>query len=201
MIHIEADNPHYPRTLSTYLGEDAPPQLTIWGKFEQWPSQTLALFSSSKAPPSSLLAIHDLAQKWRVQGPTILSSFQSPIEEEALTVLLRGPQSFMIWLARGMIQRPPVAWRAALDEGRLLLVAPFADNVRRATAETAFVRNRIVAAMADGVLFAHAQPGSKTEQLARELRCWGKPIYTLPHTQNENLLALSAQTMVLGFVQ
>ena len=195
MIHIAADNPHYPLVLRTYLGEDAPPQLTLWGKFEGWQPQALALFCSSKAPASILLTIHDLAQQWRNQGPTILSSFQSPVEEEALTVLLRGPQPVMLWLARGMVQRPPAAWRLALDEGRLLVVSPFKDNLRRATAETGFVRNRIVAAMADAVFFAHAQLNSKTEELATETIQWGKPVYTLAHAKNNDLLALGAQIM------
>lgn len=195
MLHIAADSAQYPPALLTYLGADAPSQLTVEGKFEAWPPQTLALFCSTRAPASVLLTVHDSAQQWRNQGPTILSGFQSPVEEEALTVLLRGPQPIMLWLARSMVQRPPAVWRTALDEGYLLLVSPFADSLRRATAETALLRNRIIAAMADAVLFAHAEPNSKTEALAREVLCWGKPVYTLAHVKNENLLALGAQEM------
>jgi len=77
-------------------------------------------------------------------------------------------------------------------EGRLLLMSPFGEKVRRMTADTALTRNRFVAALADIVLIAHAQPGSKTEQLAREVLGWGKPVYTLDHPANEHLLALGA---------
>jgi predicted Rossmann fold nucleotide-binding protein DprA/Smf involved in DNA uptake len=66
----------------------------------------------------------------------------------------------------------------------------FGEKVRRMTADTALTRNRFVAALADTVLMAHAQPGSKTEQLAQEVVGWGKPVYTLDHPANEHLLAL-----------
>ena len=49
-----------------------------------------------------------------------------------------------------------------------------------------------VAALADTVLIAHAQPGSKIEQLAQELLGWGKQVCTLDHRANEHLLALGA---------
>ena len=79
--------------------------------------------------------------------------------------------------------------------GRLLLMSPFGEMVRRMTADTALTRNRFVAALADTVLIAHAQPGSKTEQLAQEVVGWGKPVYTLDHTANEHLLALGAEPL------
>lgn len=55
-----------------------------------------------------------------------------------------------------------------------------------------------VAALADTVLIAHAQPGSKTEQLAREVLGWGKQVYTLSHPTNEHLLALAAKVWGLS---
>ena len=52
-----------------------------------------------------------------------------------------------------------------------------------------------VAALADTVLIAHAQPRSKTEQLAQEVVGWGKQVYTLDHPANEHLLALGAMPL------
>ncbi len=66
------------------------------------------------------------------------------------------------------------------------------EMVQRITADTALTRNRFVAALADTVLIAHAQPGSKTEQLAQEVVGWGKQVHTLDHPANEHLLALGA---------
>ena len=69
------------------------------------------------------------------------------------------------------------------------------EMVQRITADTALTRNRFVAALADTVLIAHAQPGSKTEQLAQEVLGWGKQVYTLDHPANEHLLASGAEPL------
>jgi hypothetical protein len=55
------------------------------------------------------------------------------------------------------------------------------------TDEAERARNRLMAAAADAILFAHAQPGSKTERLAQDVVGWDKPVYTLDHAANEPL--------------
>ena len=84
-------------------------------------------------------------------------------------------------------------YKEPMAAGRLLLMSPFEEKVRRLTVDTALTRNRFVAALADTVLIAHAQPGSKTEQLAQEVVGWGKHVYTLAHPANERLLALGVR--------
>ena len=148
---------------------------------------TLALLSSANAPASILLAVHDLAQGWRRQGPLIMSGFQSPVENEALSVLLRGPRPVVIWLGRGPLQHLPADYEQPLAEQRLLLIAPFGAHVKRATAETALIRNRL--------LVAHAEPGGKTEQLAAEMIAAGKALFTLDHPANAHLFALGARPL------
>ena len=76
--------------------------------------------------------------------------------------------------------------------GRLTIDTPFDDHVKRATRQTAARRNRYVCERADAVLIAHARPGGRTEALARELIAAGKPVYTIDHPANANLLALGA---------
>ena len=156
---------------------------------------TLALLSSANAPASILLAVHDLAQGWRRQGPLIMSGFQSPVENEALSVLLRGPRPVVIWLGRGPLQRLPADYEQPLAEQRLLLIAPFGAHVKRATAETALIRNRLLAQAADALLVAHAEPGGKTEQLAAEMIAAGKALFTLDHPANAHLFALGARLL------
>jgi len=79
--------------------------------------------------------------------------------------------------------------RSEMDEEIESLVR---EIVRRITADTALTRNRFVAALADTVFIAHAQPGSKTEQVAQKVLGWGKQVHTLDHPANEHLLALGA---------
>jgi predicted Rossmann fold nucleotide-binding protein DprA/Smf involved in DNA uptake len=59
--------------------------------------------------------------------------------------------------------RIPAGWMTALLESRLLVFSPFIREPRRATSESAMVRNEFVAGLADEILVPHAAPGSKTE--------------------------------------
>ena len=173
----------YPAQLARYLGEQAPATITLRGNEDLWfrrATPLLALFCSGKAPGSVILRLHDLAQQWRTADVTIISGFHSPVEQEALVVLLRGPGAVIVCPARGIASmRLKPEYKEPLAAGRLLLVSPFGEQVRRITAETAVARNRFVAALADQVLIAHAEPGSKTEQLAREVEAWGKQVVEL----------------------
>ena len=162
------------------LGAEYSVALHARGNLDLLDTPLLALFCSAKAPGRVLLQVHDLAQRWRVAGPTIISGFHSPAEQEALAVLLRGPQPVILCPARSLVgMRLQPQYRAPLDAGRLLLLSPFAESVRRADAETAAQRNRFVAALADQVLIAHAEPGGKTARLAEEIAGWGKMVHSL----------------------
>jgi predicted Rossmann fold nucleotide-binding protein DprA/Smf involved in DNA uptake len=149
---------------------------------------TLGLLASARAPAGVLLAVHDLAKAWRQHGPIIVSGFHAPAENEALAVLLHGPQPAVLVLARGLYRRPPPALRPALDAGRLLIISPFKEGVHRASAPTATARNRLVASLADEILIAYAAPGGRTAALAAEALAWGKPVYALDHPANASLL-------------
>lgn len=151
----------------------------------------VALFCSVKCPGKLILDTYDLCQRFRVEGITVISGFHSPMEQECLRILLRS-QNHVIWcLARGMLRRipaKPVNCRAAVAEGRLILVSTFPDKIRRVTAKTAMIRNRLVADMAAAVIVAHAAPGSKMEALCHELLAVGKPLYIFDDSANAALL-------------
>jgi predicted Rossmann fold nucleotide-binding protein DprA/Smf involved in DNA uptake len=189
----------YPAYALQRLTDPTLGQVALWGNPTLWTERRgplLALFCSTKAPASILLQVHDLAQQWRTDGVTVISGFHSPVEQECLAVLLRGPGPVIVCPARSLDgMRLKREYREPMAAGRLLLMSPFGEKVRRMTADTALTRNRFVAALADTLLIAHAQPGSKTEQLAQEVLGWGKPVYTLDHPANQHLLALGAKPL------
>jgi predicted Rossmann fold nucleotide-binding protein DprA/Smf involved in DNA uptake len=83
----------------------------------------------------------------------------------------------------------------AIEQGCLLILSPFSSKNSRITAETAGMRNRFVAALADAVFIAYADPGGKMEQLCREVIAWGKPLYTFADEANARLIAIGAKTV------
>lgn len=156
----------------------------------------VGLLCSSKCPGKLILDTYDLCQRFRTEGINVISGFHSPMEEECLRILLRSPHPVIWCLARGMLARipsKPVDCRTAVAQGRLLIVSPFAENVRRVTTETAIARNRYTTGVARAVVVPHAAPGSKVEALSRELLAAGKPLYTFDHPSNAALINAGAQ--------
>lgn len=161
----------------------------------------IALFCSAKCPGKLILDTYDLAKHFREESITVISGFHSPMEEECLRILLRSPHPVVWCLARSILKRIPTApidCRAAVADGRLLIVSPFPDTIRQTSAKTAVIRNRFVADMATAVVIAHAAPGSKVESLTRELLSVGKPVYTFDHPSNAAMLQAGARSITPG---
>lgn len=191
----------YPAVLREYLGVCAPIALTVLGNLDLLRQKKLALFCSVKCPGNLILQTYDLARALRDAGVAVIGGFHSPMEKECLTLLLRGTQPVIICPARSIERmRIPGEWKTPLAESRLLLLSPFAEKLRRATADLARKRNELVAALADAVFVAHAAPGSKTERFCQEVFSWSKPLLTLESGENAHLLALGAKPVQPGHV-
>src|SRR5947208_12696985 len=118
------------------------------------------------------------------------------MEQECLTILLRGTQPVIVCLARSLHEmRISAEYKQPLDQGRLLLLSPFEGRDSRITLETAVFRNRFVAALADAIFVAHAEPNGKTERFCREVLGWKKTLYTLKGDANTNLVKLGAKAI------
>ena len=194
VIEIGRDESGYPAALDACLGSRAPETVTALGNLGILNESTLALFCSIKCPGKLILETYHLADRLRAAGVGVISGFHSPMERECLVKLLRGSQPLIICPARSIASmRMPAEFKLPLDQGRLLLLSPFGDKQHRATAEMALYRNRFVAALADRIFVAYADPGGKTEHFCRDVIGWNKPLYTLDSQENANLLALGAR--------
>jgi len=127
-----------------------------------------ALYASTKCPGSVILPTYDQAARWRDEGRCIISGFHSPTEKECLSILLRGTSPVIICPARNLPSRLPPEWRPPIDEGRMLVLSPFAPNESRVTADLAARRNDYVASLADEVCIAHASDGGKLRRIMKE---------------------------------
>src|SRR5216117_488267 len=135
LLRLQQGDPAYPPTLREYCGERAPTTLTALGNLDVLQRRKLALFCSVKCPGNLILQTYDLARALRDAGVTVISGFHSPMEKECLTLLLRGAQPVIVCPARSIERmRVPAVWKAQLAEGRLLLLSPFGEKLRRVTA-------------------------------------------------------------------
>ncbi len=192
IAYAEAD---FPSVLSSLLGDAAPAQISTVGNTALLQLPLLGFFCSRKAPGNIILRAYDWARATRDAGIPVIGGFQSAMEQECLDFLLRGTQPVVVCPARGigaMRLSPP--WREAIEQGRLLLLSPFTDRERRATAALAAKRNRFVAALAERILIAHASPGGALMALAEEALEWGKPVCAFDDPANAELLERGAHT-------
>ena len=88
--------------------------------------------------------------------------------------------------------RIPADWRDPIDEGRLLLLSPFASIQRRPTAKIAELRNDLVIDLATCVFILHANPGGMVEQIAHKTVSAGKPLFTIDSPYNAHLIEMGA---------
>jgi len=125
---------------------------------------------SRKVPASIVLKCYDWAIEQRNQGTCIISGFHSKIEKDVFHYLLAGTQPIIMALARGMKKRIEPEIRDALDAGRLLIVTPFEDSVKRVSKKTAEKRNRFMIELADEVVIGYASKGGMLERLLARVK-------------------------------
>jgi predicted Rossmann fold nucleotide-binding protein DprA/Smf involved in DNA uptake len=190
---IYSSDPRYPGSLTRLLGQKAPEVISLQGNLYLLEGKSLALLSSGSCSDEIAVNAYLLAQNLR-RSPnlTVISGFHSPVERECLTILLRSTPPIIICPSREIeSMRVAPEHREALESGRLLLLSAFSGK-RRPSSDMAVYRNSVVAALADEVFVAHAEPGGKIEKFCKELVEWGKPLYTFSGRLNKGLIAMGA---------
>jgi len=124
-----------------------------------------AFLCSHKAPASVVLKCYDWAIEQREKGICVISGFHSQIEKDVLHYLLKGQQPIILALARGLKEKLEPELKKPLKQGRLLIVSPFDKSVKRATEQTAEIRNKMMIDIADNVTIGFASKGGKLEKL------------------------------------
>ena len=190
---IDRSDVRYPSALRKYLGDQAPGCVFTLGDLDILRQKTLALFCSVKCPGNLILQTYDLARELRDRDIVVISGFHSPMERECLSLLLKGKQP-VIWCPakRLTVNRLPKEYSRPISDGRLLLLSPFGERIKRARQDIAAFRNEFVAALADRVFVAYTAPGGKTESFCKKILAWGKPLLTFDSPSNVTLLASGA---------
>lgn len=127
-----------------------------------------AFLCSRKIPASVVLKCYDWAIEQREKGSCVISGFHSQIEKDVFHYLLKGRQPIIIALARGMKSKFEPGIKEAIDSRRLLIITPFEETVKRVTAETAEIRNRLMIEMADEIVIGHSSKGGMLEGLLNQ---------------------------------
>lgn len=127
-----------------------------------------AFLCSRKISAAVVLRCYDWAVEQREKGNCIISGFHSGIEKDVFHFLLAGTQPIIMVLARGMKQRFTPELHSAIDAGRLLVITPFKNEIKRVTAATSEQRNRFMIGIADEVVIGYAATGGMLERVIME---------------------------------
>ncbi|MCL1976194.1 MAG: DNA-binding protein [Firmicutes bacterium] len=140
-------------------------KVSMMGDISLWQLPKTAFLCSDKFSAGSVLKSYDWAIEMKRANRCVISGFQSKLESDVFELLLKG-NSPLIWvLARGMFDRAPLKLREHIESGRLLIVSPFDQAIKRPNRELAYERNQFIADNADEVVFAHIHVGGMLEQL------------------------------------
>jgi len=194
VTRIDRTDARYPSALGIDLGDKSLECIFAIGSLDILRQKTLALFCSVKCPGNLILQTYDLARQLRDAGVIVISGFHSPMEKECLSLLLRGKQP-VIWCPakRLIVNRLSKGYVKPILDGRLLMLSPFGERIKRARQDIARFRNEFVAALAGQVFVAYAAPGGKTESFCQKVLGWGKPLLTFNSPSNASLIASGAR--------
>jgi predicted Rossmann fold nucleotide-binding protein DprA/Smf involved in DNA uptake len=131
-------------------------------------SQKTAFLCSQKCPADIILKSYDWAKEQRKQGNCIICGNHSQIEKDVFEILLKGKQSLILVLARGMktIWNPEI--EKAVDEKRILVISPFEKEIKRVTRETAKKRNEKILKICDKIIVGYKTKNGQLEELLNE---------------------------------
>ena len=129
-----------------------------------------AFLCSRKVPASIVLKCYDWAIQQREQGNCVISGFHSQIEKYVLHYLLKGKQPIIVALARGLKKKLEPEFVKPMNEGRLLIITPFGNEVKKITQETAGIRNKMMIGLADSVTVGFVTPGGLLENILNKVK-------------------------------
>ena len=124
-----------------------------------------ALLSSRRVLPGAVMRCYDWATEARDAGRCVASGFQSALERDVLSFLLRGTSPIILVLARSLWKAVPKEFREPLAAGRLLVVSPVPQSASRVSEETAAVRNGWILDHCDEAVFASLDPDGALARL------------------------------------
>lgn len=137
-----------------------------------------AFMAPSRIDVRSVMPSYDWARQAAKERLTVVSGFNSRLENDVLHFLLRGQANIIILLARRMYTRIPQTWHKPMQQGRLLIVS--ISNALRQSQTEAARRNRYAATIATNIVLPSLPPAeSSLRTLYDNLLAQGRTVHLL----------------------
>lgn len=145
----------------------AQPRFHFRGPFSLLANPATAFLCSTQCPGDKILEAYEWARHQCDTGGTVISGFHTPVEKDVLAILARRGANILWVTARDLPKTTPKELKPAADEGRLIILSPFAyGKFIRPTRESCSLRNRFILAYASKRYVPHI---AKASSLAADL--------------------------------
>jgi predicted Rossmann fold nucleotide-binding protein DprA/Smf involved in DNA uptake len=129
---------------------------------------------------------------------SFIGGWHSPLEAEGLRILSLQPVPIVFCVPKGLNQfAPSVEVKNRVERGLALLLTHCGPKAKRISRDASLRRNKLVVELTATLLVLSAPEGSASLKLARSALRQGKPVHTLEHRLNEELLASGASPATL----
>lgn len=125
----------------------------------------IGFLCSRKVPANIILKTYDWAVEQRNKSVCVVSGFHSRIERDVFDILLKGKQPMILVLARGMKKRIDKILMRHCSNGRLLIISPFDESVKRINRVTALKRNEYIVKICDEIYIPYASESGIIKEL------------------------------------
>lgn len=133
---------------------------------------------------------------------SFIGGWHSPLEAEALRILSVQPVPIVFCVSKGLNRfAPPVEVKNRVDRGQTLLLTHCSPRATRISRDASIRRNELVVELAATLLVLSAPEGSASLKLARSALRQGKPVQTLEHRLNKDLLVAGAAPATLDRIE
>jgi DNA processing protein len=124
---------------------------------------------------------------------SFVGGWHSPLEEEALRVLLAHEASIVVCVSKGLDRFiPSIEVGSRVSQGQALLLTHCSPKAKRITRDASVRRNELVVQLSTVLLVLSAPEGSASLNLAISALRQGKTVLTLEHRLNKDLLTAGA---------
>jgi predicted Rossmann fold nucleotide-binding protein DprA/Smf involved in DNA uptake len=143
-----------------------------------------------------------LTQLASLKEVSFISGWHSPLEEEALNILLAQGASIVFCVPKSLNRFVPSAGvKHRVSQGEALLLTHCSPNAKRISRDASLRRNELIIVLAVCLLVLSAPQGSASLKLAKSALRHGKPVLTPEHRMNKELLGCSVLTATFDNIQ
>lgn len=166
-----------------------PPSLWCRGDLTILNNTLLGIISARQIDSDLASESSQLLKQLVFKDVSFVGGWHSPLEEEALRVLLAQDASIIFCVSKSLDRFiPSIEVDSRVVQGQSLLLTHCSPKAKRITRDASMRRNDLVVELAKAVLVLSAPEGSASLKLARSALARGKSVHTLEHRLNKDLL-------------